>query len=207
MREVPDRPRARMPWRGPFLEAMALCCCLVALSLSSARAETIEEKAQLCAGCHGDNGVPPEQAFPVPVIWGQNLGYLLFQLRDFKSGARKNEQMAAVVEGLEHNELIALAQYFSKKAWPKLQQSHPFTDVAAVVQRANASVVCAGCHQQGFVGEGMQPRLAGQDRKYLEKAMTDFQTGARGNNPGMSDLTRSVSTHDIAALAAWLGGM
>ena len=27
----------------------------------------------------------------MPVIWGQKLGYLFFQLRDFKSGARKND--------------------------------------------------------------------------------------------------------------------
>ena len=62
-----------------------------ALLPAAAHSETIEEKAQVCAACHGENGVPPEQAFPVPVIWGQNLGYLFFQLRDFKSGARKND--------------------------------------------------------------------------------------------------------------------
>ena len=57
---------------------------------AAGHAETIEEKAQLCAACHGEDGVPPEQSYPVPIIWGQNLGYLLFQLRDFKSGARKS---------------------------------------------------------------------------------------------------------------------
>ena len=95
---------------------------VLALLPSAARAESIEEKAQVCAACHGENGVPVEQSFPVPVIWGQQLGYLFFQLRDFKSGARKNDQMTPIAQGLEQADLMALAQYFSKKAWPNLQQ-------------------------------------------------------------------------------------
>ena len=73
---------------------------VIALPSFTARAETIEEKAQACAACHGENGVPPEQSFPVPVIWGQNLGYLFFQLRDFKSGTRKNDVMSPIAEAL-----------------------------------------------------------------------------------------------------------
>jgi cytochrome c553 len=170
-------------------------------------AETIEEKAQVCAACHGENGVPTEQSVPVPVIWGQNLGYLFFQLRDFKSGTRKDQLMSQITETLERNDLMALAQYFSKKPWPKLPQPHPSADVAALAQRANASVVCTSCHQDGFIGEGTQPRLAGQVRGYLEKTMTDFRSGARGNNPGMTDLMKAITPADTAALAAWLGGM
>jgi cytochrome c553 len=173
----------------------------------AAYADNIEEQAHFCAACHGENGVPLEQFFPVPVIWGQNLGYLFFQLRDFKSGARKNDVMSPIVEALPREELMALAQYFSKKPWPKLQQPRPAADVAALAQRANASVVCTSCHQDGFIGEGTQPRLAGQDRRYLEKTMTEFQSGARGNNPGMTDLMKSLTPQDISALAAWLAAM
>jgi cytochrome c553 len=170
-------------------------------------ADNIEEQAHFCAACHGENGVPLEQFFPVPVIWGQNLGYLFFQLRDFKSGARKNDVMSPIVEALPREDLMALAQYFSKKPWPKLQQPRPAGDVAALAQRANASVVCTSCHQDGFIGEGTQPRLAGQERRYLEKTMTEFQGGARGNNPGMTDLMKSLTPQDISALAAWLAAM
>ena len=183
----------------------------VALALTvlavAANAQSIEEKAQICTACHGENGVPPQQVIPVPVIWGQNLGYLFFQLRDFKSGARKNEQMTPIAEGLERNDLMALAQYFSKKSWPNLQQPHAPADEAALAQRANASVVCTSCHQDGFIGEGTQPRLAGQVRGYLQKTMADFQSGARGNNPGMTDLMKSITEQQIGALATFLAGM
>jgi cytochrome c553 len=186
--------------------SVAFVVALAAFSFA-AQAQTIEEKAQICAACHGENGVPQQQPFSIPVIWGQQLGYLFFQLRDFKSGARKNKQMSPIAEALKRDDLMPLAQYFSKKPWPALQQPHAAADVAAQAQRTNASVVCTSCHQEGFKGEGTQPLLAGQNREYLQKTMTDFRTGARGNNPGMSDFMKAVSEADIAALAAWLAGM
>ena len=132
-------------------------------------AQSIEEKAQICTACHGENGVPPEQSFPVPAIWGQNLGYLFFQLRDFKSAARKSEQMTPVVDALERDDLMPLAQYFSKKPWPNLEQPHPPAEVTAVARRVNASVVCTSCHLEGFKGDSTQPRLAGQVRAYWKR--------------------------------------
>jgi cytochrome c553 len=182
----------------------------LAISVPAARGESIEEKAQLCAACHGEDGVPPEQSFPVPLIWGQNLGYLLFQLRDFKSGSRKSDVMTPIAQALPHDDLTALAQYFANKPWPKRQPQQASADPPAAgppAQRAGAWVVCASCHQDGFVGGGMQPRLAGQERGYLEKTMTEFQKGERSNNPGMTDLMKSLTPQDISALAAWLSAM
>ena len=170
-------------------------------------AQGIEDKAQICATCHGQNGVPQKQPFPIPIIWGQNLGYLLFELRDFKSGARKNEQMSPVAEALEAADLLPLATFFSKKPWPALQQKPAPADMATAAQRVNAAVVCTSCHQEGFKGEGTQPRLAGQVQAYLQKTMTDFRTGARANNPGMTGFMKSVTEQHIVALAAWLAGM
>ena len=180
---------------------------VMALFPLAAQAQSIEEKAQICAACHGENGVPTPQAFPVPVIWGQNLGYLFFELRDFKSGARKNDVMTPIAQSLEQSDLLALATYFSKKPWPNLQQPHATADEAAVAQRANASVVCTSCHQEGFKGDSVQPRLAGQERGYLAKTMTDFATGARGNNPGMTGFMKGLTQQDIGAMATWLAGM
>ena len=59
--------------------------------------DPIEEKAKICATCHGEQGVPTQKN--IPVIWGQNEGYLIFQLRDFKSGARKNDLMSPIAAG------------------------------------------------------------------------------------------------------------
>jgi cytochrome c553 len=172
---------------------------------SRARADTLEEKAQMCAGCHGEDGVPQEKT--TPVIWGQWLGYTYLQLRDYKRGDRKDDQMTPVVDLLEREDLLPLAEYFSKKPWPRLGQPPAPPDVVAQAERANGSVGCTGCHQASYLGEGTQPRLAGQRQEYLLQSMLEFRTRKRGNNPGMSDLMKATSEDDIKALAAYLAGL
>jgi len=170
-----------------------------------AHAQTIEDKAAACAACHGENGIPPDKAFPV--IWGQHLGYLYLQLRDFKSGARKSDAMAPYVEGLERDDMMALAAYFSKKPWPDLRQPPAPDAVAARALRTNTSVGCTGCHLAQYQGDGTQPRLAGQFEEYLAKSMIDFRTRERGNNPGMSDLMLATPEADLAPMAEYLAGL
>ena len=67
---------------------------LVLASTNAFAADPIEEKAKLCTTCHGEKGIP--QLKTTPVIWGQNAGYLFLQLRDFKSGTRKNDLMSPI---------------------------------------------------------------------------------------------------------------
>jgi cytochrome c553 len=128
------------------------------------------------------------------------------QLRDFKSGVRKNEQMSSVAAVLERDDMMALAQYFSQKPWPDLMQPRTSAAQAALALRATTSVVCTSCHQESYNGEGTQPRLAGQTKNYLAQTMLDFRNGKRENNPGMSDLMKSVSEDEIAAIAGYLAG-
>jgi cytochrome c553 len=170
-----------------------------------AHAQTVETKALVCAACHGTNGTPQQKDHPV--IWGQQLGYLFIELRDFKTGARKNDLMSPIAQTLDLSDLLPLAQYFSQKPWPNLGQPAATGEVAAQAQRVNASVVCTSCHQEGFKGASTSPRLAGQNHDYLAKTMTDFRTGARANNPGMTDLMKAISESDIAALAAYIAGL
>jgi cytochrome c553 len=178
---------------------------LLLMSSSAFAADNIEEKAKLCTACHGEAGVP--QLKTTPVIWGQNEGYVYLQLRDFKSGARKNELMSPVATTLEKPDMLALAAYLSKLKWPNLQQSDAPKDVAAKALTASASIGCPGCHLAHFQGDGTTARLAGQQREYLAKTMSDFRDGKRGNNPGMSDLMKATDPDSLAALAEYLAGL
>ena len=185
----------------------SLCVFAMATAFLStpAQAQTIEQKAQVCGECHGENGVPQQK--DRPVIWGQQLGYLFIELRDFKTGARKHDSVSPKTQGLDFADLMPLAQYFSQKAWPKLMQPPATGDVLALAQRINAAVVCTSCHQEGFKGDSVQPRLAGQNHDYLLKTMSDFQSGARANNPGMTGVMKGMSQSDIVALAPFLAGL
>ena len=184
---------------------LTLTAALLCVSSASFAADDIADKAKICAGCHGADGVP--QLKTMPVIWGQNAGYLFLQLRDFQSGARKNDLMSPIAANLAREDLLPLAEYFSKLKWPNLNQPPAPQDVATKAVAANSSVGCTGCHLDQFQGTGIMPRLAGQSREYLAKTIADFRTRGRGNNPGMSDLMIATPEGDLAALAEYLAGL
>jgi cytochrome c553 len=183
--------------------AAVLALTLIGTTPSSA--QSIEEKTQICAGCHGADGKPIDKT--IPSIWGQQAGYIYIQLRDFKRGDRKSDIMQPIASSLERDDMQAIAEYFSKKPWPDLGQPRAPKDVADRASKANSSIGCTGCHLDHFQGDGTVPRLAGMGRDYLTKTIADFRSHARGNNPGMSDLMNATSLDDLAALEEYLAGL
>jgi cytochrome c553 len=181
--------------------AVTLLICLGA----PAQSQTIEEKAQVCGACHGENGVPQDKA--MPIIWGQHAGYLYLQLRDFQKGVRSNEQMQPIVEALSKDDMMALAEYFEKKQWPRVAQPAATAEDTATSRRVNSSIGCTGCHLDQYQGDGSIPRIADQQHDYLIKTMLDFRARTRANNPGMSDLMNAATEDELKAMAAYLGGL
>ena len=175
------------------------------LSAAPALAQNLAEKVEVCASCHGQDGKPVDKA--IPIIWGQQAGYIYIQLRDFKRGDRKNEIMQPIVSSFEKAEMLAIAEYFAQKPWPNLGQPRSAKDIARRALIAEHSVGCTGCHLEEFQGAGTVPRLAGQSQQYLAKTIDDFRTRARANNPGMTDLMRATSQGDLAALTEYLAGL
>jgi cytochrome c553 len=183
---------------------------VVALALLSVwaaplSAQSIEEKTQICASCHGADGKPVDKT--VPTIWGQQAGYVYIELRDFKRGDRKSDIMQPIASSLERQDMLDIADYFSKKPWPDLGQPRAPKDVSTRAVNGSQSIGCTGCHLDHFQGDGTVPRLAGMGRDYLAKQMADFRSRARGNNPGMSDLMIATPPDDLAALAEYLAGL
>jgi cytochrome c553 len=188
-----------------FLLAILPLSVALAVWAKVAGADSIEQKTQICANCHGEDGKPVDRG--IPVIWGQQLGYLFIQLRDFKRGDRVNQIMGPIASTMERSDMLAIAEYFSQKPWPDLGQPRATKQVADRAIRANGSVGCTGCHLDHFQGDGTVPRLAGMSREYLKKTINDFRSRARGNNPGMTDLMHATAPDDLAALEEYLAGL
>ncbi|RMG36983.1 MAG: cytochrome c [Gammaproteobacteria bacterium] len=90
--------------------------CIVALLLSGnvlarGNPEAGKAKAQVCAGCHGAEGISVAPAFPN--LGGQHEDYLLHALKAYKSGARKNPIMQGQVGALTEQDMKNLAAYFA----------------------------------------------------------------------------------------------
>ena len=172
---------------------------------TAAWADAIADKVEVCSACHGEKGLPAEPA--IPIIWGQNEGYLYLELRDFQKRARKDDQMAPIAQSVSKEDALALAAYFAAKPWPKTGAPDASKGDVTSAMTAIKSVVCTSCHLEQFEGDSSVPRLAGQERDYLAKTMTDFRTRARANNPGMSDLMNTVTPEQVTAIAAYLAGL
>jgi cytochrome c553 len=190
---------------GCLISGAISIAALWAPQVMPAVAEGMADKVEVCAGCHGRDGKPVDKA--TPVIWGQQLGYIYVQLRDFKRGDRKNEIMQPIASSLDKDDMLAIAEYFSNKPWPDLGQPRSPKDIQEKALIANSSVGCTGCHLDRFQGSGTTPRLAGQSSEYLSRTIADFRTRARTNNPGMSDLMIATRPDDLAALVQYLAGL
>ena len=67
--------------------------------------------------------------------------------------------------------------------------------------KTKAAEVCASCH--GVDGNSPAPnfpKIGGQYRTYLEKALKDYKSGSR-NDPIMAGMTANLSAADIENLA------
>jgi cytochrome c553 len=69
--------------------------------------------------------------------------------------------------------------------------------------KKKAAEVCAACHgPDGNSASGDFPRLAGQHRDYLAKALRDYKSGAR-KDPVMSGFANALSAEDIENVTAY----
>ena len=65
------------------------------------------------------------------------------------------------------------------------------------------SALCATCHGNDGNSElAINPKLAGQNAKYMVKQLMDFKSGAR-SGPTMAAMVAALSEQDMEDIAAW----
>jgi len=182
------------------LLAVALAGALPAHAADDA---AVKEKAAVCAGCHGENGI--SQTENIPSLAGQPDQYIQWQLVFFRAGSRKNEQMQPIVEGISNEDIRNLGAYFSAMAPPKApQDDNP--DLSKKGAQAAVGRRCASCHTDSFAGTKAVARIAGQREEYLVKALHDYKSSVRvgGAQAVMADVAYPLSDEEIEALAHYL---
>ena len=162
-----------------------------------------KEKAELCVGCHGDNGI--SQMENVPSLAAQPDLFIQWQLVFFRAGARKNEQMQPIVEQLNNEDIRNLGAYFNSLTPPKAKpDDNP--DLSRKGAQAAVGRRCASCHTDSYAGTKAVARVAGQREEYLLKALHDYKSGVRsgGGMAAMADVAYPLSEEEIEALAHYL---
>lgn len=93
--------------------ALLLAALAAASSVQSLAADMAAGKAKAgqCFVCHGADGVA--KVPDAPNLAGQNEGYLVKALKDYKSGKRENEIMNTMAKNLSDQDIALVAAYFS----------------------------------------------------------------------------------------------
>ena len=160
-------------------------------------------KAEICAGCHGENGV--SQTENIPSLAGQPDLFIQWQLVFFRAGTRKNEQMQPITAEIGNDDVRNLGAYFSELT-PPPAPADDNADLSKKGAEAAAGRRCASCHTDSFAGTKGVARLAGQREEYLLKALHDYKSGVRsgGSMAVMADVAYPLSDEEITALAHYL---
>lgn len=184
------------------LSAVALVA-LGALSAGAADNAAIQEKASVCSGCHGENGI--SQTENIPSLAGQPDQFIQWQLVFFRAGSRKNEQMQPIVEEITNEDIRNFGAYFSQMTPPKADEDKD-PDLSKKGAQVAAGRRCASCHTDSFAGTKAVARLAGQREEYLVKALHDYKAGARvgGGVAAMADVAYHMSDEEITAVSHYL---
>ena len=187
----------------------ALIATLLATIMGLAAANAADEaagkqKAEACAGCHGEAGI--SQMENIPSLAGQPDQFIQWQLVFFRGGSRKNEQMQPIVAQISNEDIRILGGYFAALTPPKASAPDDNPDLSKKGAQAAAGRRCASCHTDSYAGTKAVARIAGQREEYLVKALRDYKSGARSGGAGaaMADVAYPLSEEEIEALAHYL---
>lgn len=173
-------------------------------------------KAATCTACHGPNGNSANPEWPK--LAGQSPRYIVQQLGNFKSGARKNGLMSPMAANLSEQDMKDLAAHFgaqkrspgvaSKDAIPLAEKLYRAGDAARGIP------ACLACH--GPTGAGNKaaayPLIGGQHAAYTTSALNQLRAAAKeplpdGNLKTMATIAAKLTDAEVAALASYVNGL
>lgn len=203
---------------------LSLLIGAAALAAPVAQADAVSDGKRVymtktCLACHGRNGARPIMSYPA--LAGQNERYLIQQLNDIKSGERLGTEdpatghpyvqgMTDIMHLLSEDEIANVSAYLAAQdpAAPEALDPAPEQALLDEGEKAYKQLGCRSCH--GPAGDRTTaphyPYLAGLDRDYLMRAMTEMRDQVRTNGQSrlMFGTIRRASDDDIEAIATWL---
>jgi cytochrome c553 len=208
---MPGRPRTQpqivLAQHNPYVSSGQQCTAchnahapkiMAVAAKVTGNAAAGKQRAAACAGCHGADGISPNDTWPS--LAGQHGAYLARILGAYKSGAQKDVAMTPIAEPLSDGDIQNLAAYYAGLSCKAAPGAKPAGD--AVAGKALAKN-CASCHgETGIASNPAWPSLAGQKPGYLMNALKAFRAGLR-KDPMMAGVTRGLSDTDITNLAAY----
>src|SRR5690606_6843034 len=162
-------------------------------------------------------GIPGYQAsFPevhkVPMISGQNAGYIAAALHAYQKGERRHPTMRSIADSLSEQDIADLAAYYAAQGGGEggaKAAREPSAQVAQLLQKG----ACVSCHGDNYSKpiDPSYPKIAGQYPDYLYAALRAYRddshaTWGRGN-PVMAGMAKQFSDPELKAMARYIGSL
>ena len=190
-----------------------LISALAPAALAQGDAAAGQAKSALCGSCHGVDGNSPLAMNPK--LAGQGEGYLYKQLLEFKSGARQNATMAAMVMSLSDQDMQDPSAYYASQQLTIGGADAAKIELGESIYRAGNKelgvAACASCHSTDGTGNAPAkfPAVGGQHAEYTLSQLKAFRSGMRNNDAGamMRSTVERLTDTELDALASYLEGL
>lgn len=165
----------------------------------------------VCIACHNADGNSVIAGYPV--VAQQHPEYMIKQLKDFKSNARKGTVMNGYAADLSDQDMVDVSYYFASQKANKLAATNQETlALGEKIWRggiaSRAVPACAACHAPNGAGMPVKyPRLAGQKADYTELQLKDFRDGVRKNDLVMPHVVNGMNDAQIKAVSDFIQGL
>lgn len=168
-------------------------------------------EAARCESCHGPGGDSRDPL--TPRLNGQKADYILARLKELHNPTTQTPHatqfMFDVTSSIGAKTAEALARYFAQQAPTPPNAAEKSAAQAKPLYTAGAGArvpSCQECHgvRGNGEGEGLAPRLGGQQTQYLERQLASFTLMSRYHR-SMDAHARQLTAEEMKALAAWLG--
>ncbi|MCF7980497.1 MAG: cytochrome c4 [Pseudomonadales bacterium] len=187
---------------------------LAGFALAEGDVQAGQTKAAACGACHGADGNSLVPAFPK--LAGQNINYLVKQMKDIMSGARSVPAMAGQLDGKSDQDLMDIAAYFAGQKGSVGETKKELVTLGEMLYRAGNKDIgvaaCTACHSPTGSGNSAAgyPALSGQHADYVAMQLKAFRDGQRTNDGDakiMSGVTYRLNNAEIEALASYIQGL
>ena len=172
-----------------------------------------EAKAITCQACHGIAGNSQVPNFPK--LAGQHEKYVYRQLHAYAKQDRNDAMMNNIVASLSDQDMHDLAAYYA--SMPMMKVTTTETQEQNLLGRklyysgnkASCVPACIACHGpngRGITAAGW-PVISGQHQAYIEKSLTDYAAGQRGQEKGakmMSDIVQKMTATEKQAVSHYI---
>ncbi len=172
-----------------------------------------EQKAAVCAACHGPTGVSMVPTWPN--LAGQGERYLTKQSIDIREGRRVVPEMVGIIDMFSDDDIRDISAFYARQSANVGQARAELAEIGRDLYRAGDLAkgipACTACHMPNGGGNAPAafPAVSGQHREYTIAQMHAFRSGERDNDPNamMRRIAERMSDAEIEAVVEYMYGL